>query len=143
VKLTVQFTKYVTVAGLSAAVDWLVFIGVMAMFGRPLAAYGTARIFGALVSFFLNKHWSFESSDRRQTFIEGRRFLLLFAASYSLAVVLFSLLTKGGFNPYWSKLLADTVCFFFNFLMMRHWVYRGADKVGLALDEGLKVRPAG
>jgi putative flippase GtrA len=134
VKFTVQFMKYVIVAALSAASDWLVFILIMAIIGRPLPAYGSARIVGAIVSFFVNKHWSFQSPDHRRTAIEGGRFLVLFAASYSLALALFSALTMGGLNPYWSKLVADTTCFFVNFVIMRYWVYRDGEKVVLPMD---------
>lgn len=49
--LSVQFVKYVVVAGVSAASDWLVFITMMMLFGQPIVAYGTARIIGAIVSF--------------------------------------------------------------------------------------------
>jgi putative flippase GtrA len=144
VKLTAQFIKYVTVAVLSAASDWVVFIAVMAWLGQPLPAYGTARVVGAVVSFFVNKHWSFESPDSGRTFIEGGRFLLLFAASYTLALTLFSVFTFGGLNPYWSKLLADTICFFVNFLMMRQWVYRHAENVDLDISAREKAgRAAG
>ena len=138
-KVTVQFLKYVTVAALSAASDWLVFIVIMATVGRPLPAYGSARIVGAIVSFFVNKHWSFQSPDHRRTVVEGSRFILLFAASYSLALTMFFVFTRGGFNPYWSKLVADTICFFVNFLMMRHWVYRDAKIELAALDDSVKA----
>jgi hypothetical protein len=37
---------------------------------------------------------------------------------------LFSALTWSGIRPYLAKLATDTICFFFNFLVMRCWVYR-------------------
>jgi hypothetical protein len=64
--------------------------------------------------------------------IEAWRFLVLFIASYTLALSLFSAFTLWGARPYLAKVVTDTACFFFNFLVMRVWVYRpqgtGMDK---------------
>jgi putative flippase GtrA len=124
VNLSAQFLKYVVVAAVSAMSDWLVFVATIAIFSQPIFAYGTARIAGAVVSFVVNKSWSFKSLDFRRAPLEAGRFLLLFAVSYTLAVSLFYALSLSGFGPYWSKLIADTICFFGNFVGMRYWVYR-------------------
>ena len=119
-----QFVKYATVALLSAASDWVVFTALFAAFGWPIIAQGTSRIVGGVVSFAVNKYWSFESRRHERTLIEARRFLVLFVISYVVSLSLFSALTYGGVWPYWAKLITDTSCFFFNFVMMRFWVYR-------------------
>jgi len=124
VKVSVQFLKYVLVAASSAASDWVVFIAIIAVFTHPMIAYGSARFVGALVSFFANKHWSFESSDVQRAPAEAIRFLLLFAFSYVVAISLFYLLTSANLGHYWAKLVADSICFFLNFVVMRYWVYR-------------------
>jgi putative flippase GtrA len=129
VNITSQFTKYVTVAMLSAASDWVVFAGLLAASSLPIIAQGTSRIVGGLVSFGVNKYWSFESRRPERTLIEARRFLVLFVISYVLSLSLFSALTLILVSPYWAKLITDTSCFFFNFLMMRLWVYRPPQRV--------------
>jgi hypothetical protein len=98
VNITSQFLKYLTVAMLSAGSDWVVFVGLLAASGLPIM--------------------------RERTLIEARRFLVLFLISYVLSLSLFSALTFIRVSPYWAKLITDTCCFFFNFLMMRLWVYR-------------------
>jgi len=123
VKIATQFVKYVTVAVLSAISDWVVFAVLFAAFGSPLAAQATSRIAGAIVSFG-NKYWSFESPQHKRALSEAWRFLVLFMASYALSLTLFSALTGSGVRPYLAKLATDTTCFFFNFLVMRWWVYR-------------------
>ena len=119
-----QFAKYVAVALLSAASDWVVFAALFAAFGSPIMAQAISRIVGAIVSFGINKYWSFQSPQRKQLPAEAWRFLVLFIASYALSLSLFSALTFAGLSPYLAKLISDTACFFFNFLIMRVWVYR-------------------
>jgi putative flippase GtrA len=124
VRIAVQFMKYVTVALISAASDWIVFAGLFALFGRPIAAQATSRIVGGVVSFAINKYWSFESREHKRTLIEAWRFIVLFGASYILSLALFSFMTWVAVHPYVAKLLADSACFIFNFMVMRLWVYR-------------------
>ena len=122
-----QFAKYVAVALLSAASDWVVFAALFAAFGLPIMAQAISRVVGAIVSFGINKYWSFQSQQHKQVLAEAWRFLVLFTASYALALSLFSALTFAGLSPYLAKLISDTTCFFFNFLIMRVWVYRPPD----------------
>lgn len=51
---------------------------------------------------------------------------MLFVVSYTFAVSLFYGLTLSSVSAYWAKLIADTICFFINFAVMRQWVYRHA-----------------
>jgi putative flippase GtrA len=124
VKIAAQFAKYVTVALLSAASDWVVFATLFAAFGWTIMAQATSRIVGGLVSFGINKYWSFQSYQHKRALHEASRFVLLFIASYGLSLSLFSALTYIGTQPYWAKLITDTSCFVFNFLVMRFWIYR-------------------
>jgi hypothetical protein len=52
---------------------------------------------------------------------------VLFAASYALACRCSRRSRFAGLSPYVAKLISDTACFFFNFLIMRVWVYRPRD----------------
>jgi putative flippase GtrA len=124
VNITIQFSKYVTVALLSAASDWLVFSILLATCGWVIMAQATSRIVGGLVSFGINKYWSFQSYQHTRVLREPSRFVLLFIGSYCLSLFLFSALTYLDVRPYWAKLITDTSCFFFNFIAMRFWVYR-------------------
>jgi putative flippase GtrA len=124
VNIATQFAKYVTVALLSAASDWMVFATLFAAFGWTIMAQATSRIVGGLVSFGINKYWSFQSYRHKQALHEAWRFIVLFIASYSLSLSLFSALTFFDVGPYWAKLITDTSCFLFNFLVMRFWVYQ-------------------
>lgn len=126
-KIASQFAKYVSVALLSAASDWVVFAALFAAFASPIMAQAISRIVGAIVSFGINKYWSFGSLQHKRALTEAWRFVVLFIASYSLSLSLFSAFTFWGMSPYLAKLITDTACFFFNFLIMRTWVYRPQD----------------
>jgi putative flippase GtrA len=132
VRTAAQFAKYVTVALLSAASDWMVFATLFFTFGSPILAQAISRFAGAVVSFGVNKYWSFQSPQHSRAMIEAWRFLVLFIASYTLALSLFSAFTLWGARPYLAKVVTDTACFFFNFLVMRVWVYRPQ---GTGMDE--------
>jgi putative flippase GtrA len=140
VKITIEFLKYVTVAVLAAASDWAVFTALLSILGVPIAAQATSRIVGGLVSFGINKYWSFESGQSDRTLIEARRFIVLFVMSYLLSLSLFSSMSFSGLGPYWAKLITDASCFVFNFFMMRFWVYRPERDAGRA--EAVGARPA-
>jgi putative flippase GtrA len=142
VNIATQFAKYVTVALLSAASDWAVFATLFAAFGWTILAQATSRIVGGLVSFSTNKYWSFQSYQHKRALHEAWRFAMLFIASYGLSLSLFSGLTYLGTGPYWAKLITDTSCFFFNFLVMRFWVYRPRRSATKASEHKLDPSPA-
>jgi putative flippase GtrA len=141
VNITTQFMKYVTVAVLSAASDWAVFATLFATFGWTIQAQAISRIVGGLVSFGTNKYWSFQSYQHKQALHEAWRFAMLFIASYGLSLSLFSGLTHLGTGPYWAKLITDTSCFLFNFLVMRFWVYRPRRSASKAAEQKIDSRP--
>ena len=123
-KIAFQLLKYMIVAALSAASDWVVFVLLFAAFDWPLLAQATSRIVGGVISFCVNKYWSFQSRQHARASVEAPRFLVLFVVSFLLSLSLFSGLIFIKVQPYWAKLLTDTTCFFLNFLVMRFWVYR-------------------
>jgi len=141
VNIASQFVKYVTVAFLSAASDWAVFATLFAAFGWTIQAQAISRIVGGLVSFGTNKYWSFQSYEHKQALHEAWRFAALFVVSYGLSLSLFSILTNIGTGPYWAKLITDTCCFIFNFLVMRFWVYRPQRSARKVAEHGIDPGP--
>lgn len=119
------FFKCGGVAAASACVDWFVFalLGFVGL--QYLPAQMISRIAGGAFSFFANKYYSFSLSGSGRIVVQGRRFLLLYAASYALATVLMSVLIGwAALNPYISKLIVDTACLLFNFAVMNVYVYK-------------------
>lgn len=108
----------------AALTDWLLFLLLEFMAAPLLAAQMAARVGGGLFSFVVSKHWSFQSGQSRQLPREIRFFLLLYLASYGLSIGLFHWsVTVLGSPAYSAKLAVDTLCFLFNFLMMRLHVF--------------------
>lgn len=122
--LTRELSKYGGVAGGSAVADYAVF-SVLLFFGAGvMPAQMFARISGGVFSFFANKYWSFKTKGAGTIKTEGRRFMVLYAFSYVLALLLLYLLTKhAGVGPYPAKITVDVTCFMLNFLVMRSYVF--------------------
>ena len=121
-----QFSKYGGVAVGSAVTDYLTFTAFLFFGTGILPAQMTARIAGAFFSFFMNKYWSFNTGLLNSAIMEGRRFLVLYAFSYILAVSIFYALSEhGGLGPYPAKIIADVICFMVNFVVMRLYVFSG------------------
>lgn len=140
-----QLSRFGGVAVLSAATDYTVFTIIYWIADAPIAAQVVARLAGGLFSFFANKYWSFGGGEMGAFVREGRRFWLLFAVSYVLALGLFYGLMQGvGLPSYPAKLSADTICFFFNFLVMKLYVFSGRRGVitGLRILFGKAVKAA-
>jgi putative flippase GtrA len=123
--MTVRFLRYSWVALMSAGSDWLVFSTLVSLAGLAhLPCLMVARVVGGLVSFVANRHWTWGSRHRVTVTQQGRRFLVLYACSYALAVALFSLLVDGLRLPtYPSKLATDGTCFLVNYVVMNAYVF--------------------
>lgn len=126
-----ESVAYISVAGISAGSDWIVFTAINWFFpGAVLTAQAIARIVGGVVSFTINRSWSFKDQQGRGLSVEARRFLILYVFSYVLSLTTLYVLTSlGGLNPYISKAFADGLCFVVNFLVMKSYVFSQVDGV--------------
>ncbi len=123
--LASQFSKYTLVAGGSALSDWATFVFLRWIGFPPIFAQMAARLMGGMFSFLYNRGWSFKVSVDGPILVQGRRFALLYVASYTLSVTLFYLAVHIlEFSPYISKLCIDSFCFLFNFTVMRIYVFK-------------------
>lgn len=135
-KILKRFVKYGWVAAGSACTDWAVFATGQFLGANYLLAQVASRMSGGVFSFVVNRFWSFESGPEGHITVQGRRFLLLYVFSYGLSLLLmyFQVGILGN-NTYVSKLIADSICFVFNFTVMNVYVYK--DRKGLI--HGLKT----
>ena len=115
---------YCGVAGASAGVDWCVFVLLTQIGINHLPAIVVSRLAGGIFAFLSHRGWTFSAGEVSHITVQGRRFLLLYVVSYSLALGQMYLFVDIMAIPvYWAKLVADTVCFAVNFVAMRHYVY--------------------
>lgn len=118
-----QFILYVLIAISSAASDVLVFAGLVFCGVNPLLCQAVARVAGGVTSFALNRNHNFPKSDGWLS-IEVRRFLVLYVASYTLSLFCFWLFHRVFKLPLiCAKPLVDGLCFLFNFMAMKMYVY--------------------
>ena len=140
--LSLRIGKFVSVAALSAASDWIVFSVLVSVLGAPhLPSLMAARVCGGLMSFLSNRHWTWDANRHIALSRQGRRFLVLYAFSYALSVGVFSVLNGMlAWPAYPAKLTADGLCFLLNFVIMHTYVYHRRD--GLRALPGRLWRPA-
>jgi putative flippase GtrA len=125
-----QFSKYGGVAAGSAFFDYTVFTALLFSGVGAVPAQMVARIAGGVLSFIVNKYWSFGNKKIGGLKTEGRRFLVLYIFSYFLSLaILYLLIEQFEIKPYPAKISADITCFVVNFLVMRGYVF--SDNRGL------------
>ena len=126
-ELSIRFPKYLLVAAGAATVDWMIFIMLLDFFNfGSIYSQAVSRLGGGVFSFCLNKVFSFKAPGLNLIFSETRRFLFLYLVSYCLSLSMMYLGIKVvGFPPYWTKLVSDTTCFLFNFMVMNYYVFSG------------------
>ena len=119
-----QIPRYSATAIASAVFDWLVFASLVFIKFNFIFARMISRVFGGTLAFFMNHSWSFQNIEGHHISIQGRRFLLLYAFSYSLSIFLLYFFTEWlHLQGFLSKVIADTLCFVVNFLLMRFYVF--------------------
>jgi putative flippase GtrA len=117
-------SKYASVAGGAAIIDWIMFVALHFLGVPPLGAQATSRISGGVFSFLANRYWSFDARKKTHVTVQGRRFLLLYIVSYSMSLGLFYLFVDILALPIFpAKLGVDVIGFVFNFLIMQAYVF--------------------
>jgi putative flippase GtrA len=123
--MVVCIVRYCSIALFAAGVDWFIFAALTSAVGLwPLGSLMIARVGGGMTSFFSNRYWTWGANRQIKLTQQGRRFLILYAFSYVLSVVLFRLLTEVVLlTPYLGKLAADSTCLAVNFAVMNAYVF--------------------
>jgi putative flippase GtrA len=135
-RLSIEFTSYSSVAVLSAISDWIAFIILYNLTGAgALFSQGIARIVGAVFSFLINRSWSFHKQKGHGISSEAIRFLVLYCVSYSISLfTIYALLEMLDMPIYFAKISADLVCFVFNFIGMRLYVFSRSRGISSGAD---------
>ena len=129
---------YVSVAGLAAASDWIVFTALSWLMpdGDVVLAQAPARLTGGLVAFLMHRSWSFRDQQGQGMGTEAGRFIALYIFSFCLSIgTMYVLVDLLDLNRYVCKAFADTLCFVVNFVVMKHYVFAGVESVGEAAEK--------
>lgn len=85
----------------------------------------TGNIGGAIVSFYLGRHWSFESTDGNKGWQAVRYAITSIASAVINTTGIYLLTENGSLHPTYSKIIISLlVGISFNFLMFRYFVFK-------------------
>ena len=116
------FFRYGAMAAASFVLDFALFCIFINVTGKlPFSVLG-ARFCSAAFNFFANKALTFKSP--KPIVSSAAKYTLLAAFSGLMVWQITSLLHRWGLNLYFSKISADALFFFANFLLQRYWVFR-------------------
>jgi len=122
-KITKSFSLYVLAALASALSDFLVFVTLVSLKVHYIPSQCISRLVGGVVSFVINKNFSFKS-ETSNSFIEIRRFLFLYAISYFLSIFNLWFIHNVLNAPVLvAKIITDGLGFIINFVLMRIYVF--------------------
>jgi putative flippase GtrA len=128
-------SAYVSVAGLSAASDWLVFTLISWLFPQldVVFAQAPARLTGGVVAFVLHRMWSFKNQEGQGLGTEAGRFMALYVFSFCLSLAtIYVAVDFLGLNRFIGKGFADALCFVVNFFVMKYYVFADAKSLAQA-----------
>ena len=86
-----QFKKYGIVGIATNVTNYIVFLGMLWANIKPVLASGLCYVLGVTMSYYFNRHWTFQSkSSHRHDIL---RFLLAYGIGFILTIVTMSILT--------------------------------------------------
>ncbi|HYD80936.1 MAG TPA: GtrA family protein [Paucimonas sp.] len=119
-----QFFRYILVGVMNSAVGYSVIFGCMYLAGlSPEASNIVGYAVALVVSYLLNRHYTFNSTQKRRS--EITRFLAVFAVAYGLNfLALLALVYRLGVHEGASQIIAGVVYVAFSYLMNKYYVFR-------------------
>lgn len=121
-----QLAKFASCGGVSAATDIGTYSLIVHVIGmHPLVANPISRSLGGLVSFLLNRHWTFKETRAGRFHMHFAKFWIVWLGAMGLSETLIWILhSLSGVGPVWAKLIAEGITGIIVFFVHRHWTYR-------------------
>jgi len=119
-----QFSRYITTGLLAAAVEYMLLVALTEWVGLwYLTSNSIAYISGFLISFLLNRFWSFKSKDNivKQLVLYGILFAINFVLTNALMYALTSIL---GILYLISKIFVMGIVVIWNFIIYKKIIYQ-------------------
>jgi putative flippase GtrA len=111
--------RFAFVGAITTTLDVILFAGLTAAALMPAAANVLSYSCGILLSYILNRSWTFKVEGSR---VQAMKFVLSTLTGLVISTLLVSLL--AGFMPaMYAKLLSVPVVFVWNYLTARIWVF--------------------
>lgn len=120
----IQFLRYIAVGVLNTLLGYFIIFACMYILGmNPVASNVAGYAVGLIVSYTLNRNYTFNSTQDRRT--EIVRFLAVFAIAYALNfIALLLLIYELGMHEGVSQVAAGIVYVGSAFLMNKYYVFK-------------------
>lgn len=127
-RLTSDAWRFALVGCLAWGTDFLIVFQILTRWYGvdPVAAQPVCRLCGGLVSFTLNKFWTFRHRKQQvRIHTQFVRYWVVWLITLTVSVVFIALFYKGmELDKQHSKLLADSIAGLLSFFILRHWTFR-------------------
>ena len=116
------FIRYLGAGLIATSVHLAMFAWLLGCFGPALSTF-CAGFSGALVAYWLSRHWVFARQDCNR-----RRFAITAACQVAANTLVVALLTQWGITPHFAQLTAMAVVTVQGFTFNHLWVFKHAIK---------------
>lgn len=119
-----QFSRFLLAGVANTALGYAIIFGCMYLAGMsPELSNAAGYTVGLLVSYFLNRHFTFRSAQRRST--EFVRFALVFVTAYTANLVALIFLVRAlAVHAGLSQVIAGVIYIVTAYLLNKHYVFR-------------------
>ena len=122
-----QFSRFLLVGFANTALGYAVIFGCMYLGGlTPELSNAVGYLVGLVVSYFLNRHFTFRSARRLST--EFVSFVIVFLAAYTANFIVLVVLVRGlGVHAAFSQVVAGIVYIGSAYLLNKRYVFRSTE----------------
>jgi len=122
-----QFSRFLLVGVANTALGYAVIFACMYLVGlSPELSNVAGYVVGLLVSYFLNRHFTFRSAQRRST--EFVRFALVFLTAYSANLAVLIVLVRAlAVHAGLSQVIAGIIYIGTAYLLNKRYVFRSSE----------------
>lgn len=124
-----QFFRFVLVGIANTVLGYAIIFGLMYLAEfSPEISNLSGYFFGLLISYVLNRNFTFESIQRRD--VEFLRFIIVFAVAYlaNLMVLIF-LVRVVFFSPGWAQVVSGGVYIVLSYFLNKYYVFRSRKNI--------------
>ena len=122
-----QFLSFLIIGGLATAVQLITLVISVEVFAVPVIyASVLSYLAGALVNYWLNYHYTFNSTQRHQTALT--KFMTVVALGVTLNALLLKALLLLSVNYVVAQIIVIAVLLVFNYTFHKYWTYRSSKK---------------
>lgn len=122
-----QFSRFLLVGGINTALGYAVIFGGMYLGGlAPEISNAIGYMTGLLVSYFLNRNFTFRSARRQST--EFARFVFVFLVAYAANLMVLLILVRGaGVHAALSQVISGVIYVGVAYLLNKNYVFKSSE----------------